>query len=307
MFMRLPVNCYDQAGIVQLTLSLQVGNPRDTWAYMNPCGFINKTQLIGVGQSNNPFHRWELARRCVDAYDPRRTSFGNHAFIISDDLVIDSTYGPHTGTETTQAYVSSAIDNSRPRGTVANIRTSQGITYLVDGAPPAYAAPATEPDPIMDAVDRAMEGGLVPHPPGVRFFNVNLAALGRLLVDEFSVRPKYQSTDIGNFGSETHQRSRYTSLGGRAAAGSEAFTPRGSHPRMSNWPSLKRLVTASAASHMYNVPLAPGPPGWMTIVRSLLPPVAVELRPPGESMRTRLETWNLVTARRTIRVSESSR
>ncbi|KAL9036280.1 MAG: hypothetical protein Q9214_006208 [Letrouitia sp. 1 TL-2023] len=203
-FTRLTVNCYDQAGIVQLAYSLQVGNPQNTWAYMAPYGFINKTQLVGEGQSNNPFYRQQLAIRCIDGYDPRRTQFGNHAFIISGGLVMDSTCGPHTGNETPPAYVSAAIDNSRPSGTSANIRMYQGITTLVGGSSAANAAPpSTFPDPIMDAVDRAMEKGLVPHPPPVRFSNAHLAALGPLLVDGFSFRQKYQSTDIGDFGSET--------------------------------------------------------------------------------------------------------
>jgi hypothetical protein len=69
MFTRLTVNCYDPAGILQLANCLKEGNPSDTWACMRTYGYINKTQLVGVGQSNNPFNRQRFAIRCIDQAD----------------------------------------------------------------------------------------------------------------------------------------------------------------------------------------------------------------------------------------------
>ncbi|UPK91526.1 hypothetical protein LCI18_002461 [Fusarium solani-melongenae] len=95
-FTRVTVNCYDQAGIVQIANCLKEGNPANTWAFLKPYGYINKTQLVGQGQSNNPFFQQKLAIRCIDEYDSRRTYFGNHVVIVLGGKVMDATCGPHT-------------------------------------------------------------------------------------------------------------------------------------------------------------------------------------------------------------------
>jgi hypothetical protein len=79
---RTTVNCYDQAGAVQ-SLSGCLGI-FPTWIYMDPYGFIQQTNLVGVpGGCNNPFFDdWRNTRTPLTAQnDPRRSGFGNHAFI----------------------------------------------------------------------------------------------------------------------------------------------------------------------------------------------------------------------------------
>jgi hypothetical protein len=130
------VNGYDQAGILQLALCLQLGSPANTWALMEPFGYINKTQLVGIGQCNNPFYnqnpdnskRLWLARRCVDTTDPERTAFGNRTFIIVDGKVLDACCGLHTGSETPTEYAKTTIDSSRSTATTSNITIYSGIT-----------------------------------------------------------------------------------------------------------------------------------------------------------------------------------
>ena len=78
---RTTVNCYDQAGAVQ-SLSGCLGI-LPTWIYMDPYGFIQQTNLIGVGACNNPFFDNPRNTRTplTAQNDPRRSGFGNHAFI----------------------------------------------------------------------------------------------------------------------------------------------------------------------------------------------------------------------------------
>lgn len=208
MFTRVTVNCYDQAGIVQIANCLKEGNPANTWALLEPYGYIKKTQLVGQGQSNNPFFQQQLAIRCIDEYDPRRTRFGNHAVIVLDGKIMDATCGPHTGTETLAAYQSNAIDKL-PMSWAVGTKYFQGITSLNqhNSSSPtvsAAAAPAMpSPDPNMDAVNRAMERGLISNPPELRFSNANWQALAPLLAHEFSLRETHRIIDIGPIGSET--------------------------------------------------------------------------------------------------------
>lgn len=207
MFTRVTVNCYDQAGIVQIANCLKEGNPTDTWMYLKPYGYINKTQLVGQGQSNNPFYQNQLAIRCIDEQDSRRKAFSNHAVIVLGGKVMDATCGPHTGTETLSAYQSSAIDK-KPTSWTVKTEPSQGITgvnqHNSSSPTVAAAAPAIpSPDPNMDSVNRAMERGLVPNPPELGFSNANWQALAPLLAREFSLREMRRVIDIGPVGSET--------------------------------------------------------------------------------------------------------
>lgn len=203
LFTRVTVNCYDQAGIVQIANCLKEGNPANTWAFLSPYGYINKTQLIGEGQSNNPFFRQQQAIRCIDENDSRRTSFGNHAIIVLGGKVMDATCGPHTGTETLAAYKSNAIDKN-PQAWTVTTKYSQGITALDSSSPTASnVAPVTPfPDPSMDAVNRAMDRGLISSPPELSFSNANWQALAPHLAHEFSLREMRQIIDIGPIGSE---------------------------------------------------------------------------------------------------------
>jgi hypothetical protein len=129
------VNCYDQAGAVQ-TLSGAVG-VTVVWIYLQPYGFINPTQLVGVGQCNNPFFSSNGSTAMVPSDDARRTAFGNHAFNEHTNI-FDACAGPHVGTEARAAYVTAAIDATpalyaryRGRlvpGTTANMTVYSGVT-----------------------------------------------------------------------------------------------------------------------------------------------------------------------------------
>lgn len=98
----------------------------NTWAYLNPFGFINSADLIGWGNCNNPFFRSTDESGVPDApsqqlvdinrFDPIRSGFKTHAFIILPDAdilkrtVIDATSGPHAGTEPFKDYILAGID-----------------------------------------------------------------------------------------------------------------------------------------------------------------------------------------------------
>ncbi|GJJ03321.1 hypothetical protein RugamoR64_38590 [Duganella rhizosphaerae] len=134
------VNCYDQAGIVQILLG-SLGLP-SAWAYMNPFGFINTTDLIGTGLCNNPFYGSNNTTPVVSENDPYRTSFGNHAFVLFNNMVIDACAGPHTGAESLNAYINAAIDTQTTlpgnTGTAADVSDEAGISSL------SMALPASE-------------------------------------------------------------------------------------------------------------------------------------------------------------------
>ncbi|SDY78531.1 hypothetical protein SAMN04487939_10672 [Lysobacter sp. yr284] len=101
------VNCYDQACAVQ-TLACSLGIPARCY-YQNPFGFINKTDLIGVGACNNPFYSSNGTSPMIGANDPNRTQFGNHAFAHLATRVEDACAGPHHN-ETLKAYLTGSID-----------------------------------------------------------------------------------------------------------------------------------------------------------------------------------------------------
>ncbi|NMO14614.1 hypothetical protein HPC49_03820 [Pyxidicoccus fallax] len=100
--------CYDQASAVQV-FAAALGVSTE-WLYMEPYGFIHTTNLVGVGACNNPFYRDTGSDKVVMRYDPKRTSFSNHAFCRMDGKILDACAGPHTGTETTQEYIDNSID-----------------------------------------------------------------------------------------------------------------------------------------------------------------------------------------------------
>lgn len=101
-------NCYDQASAVQV-LSGALGVQLD-WRFLKPFGFIKPTNLIGVGLCNNPFYEANNSDRFTQPHDPKRTSFGNHAFCRLGTQALEACAGPHTGTETEKEYVEASID-----------------------------------------------------------------------------------------------------------------------------------------------------------------------------------------------------
>ncbi|NMO15907.1 hypothetical protein HPC49_24185 [Pyxidicoccus fallax] len=101
-------NCYDQASAIQVlcgALGTQV-----EWRFLEPFGFIKPTNLVGVGMCNNPFFEYTQSDRFTMPYDPKRTSFNNHAFCRLGGQSLDACAGPHTGNETEAEYLEASID-----------------------------------------------------------------------------------------------------------------------------------------------------------------------------------------------------
>lgn len=137
-----PVNCYDQAGLVQISLAAL--SIESTWLYTEPFGFINTTDLIGIGQCNNPFFNGvgHLGRPVVGINEQGRSKFANHAVIRYEGKIIDATQGPCIGDQTPEAYLNSSIDmvttlyKGSKWATVANMNECDGVTG-VEVVPPA--------------------------------------------------------------------------------------------------------------------------------------------------------------------------
>ncbi|MCP5106363.1 MAG: hypothetical protein GY950_23460 [bacterium] len=138
-------NCYDLGGALQ-TLLAALGINDITYIYLNPFGYINRTNLIGRGQCNNPFFfRDEIpAPKVVEINDPQRSGFSNHVFcgIRNRDTILDACAGPHLGNETKQQYLDESIDTKttlytgnpekgieRP-GTIADMVVYPGVTSV---------------------------------------------------------------------------------------------------------------------------------------------------------------------------------
>lgn len=151
------VNCYDQAGILELLCSLGAINPT-SWLAQQPFGFIKITKLVGTVDSrnslrlidvNNPFFRSNGTPARIDNNNLRRTWFRNHVFVghkrstnpmpvDADTLIYDACAGPHTGTETAARYLAASrqteaetvlyrVKNITP-GQVNQLREGYGVT-----------------------------------------------------------------------------------------------------------------------------------------------------------------------------------
>jgi hypothetical protein len=110
------VNCYDQAAAVQSLcgcLGVKVG-----WVFQYPFGYINTTNLVGVGPCNNPFYKGTDAtghpyanKPVVNPGDKNRSAFGNHAFVETvSGYIRDACAGPHIEKEILRSYFKAAID-----------------------------------------------------------------------------------------------------------------------------------------------------------------------------------------------------
>ena len=106
--------------------------------YIQPFGYLKKTDLIGWGQCNNPFFQGNTSRQIVSETSSTRTAFGNHAFVYLPNygVVADACAGPHTGNESKQQYLNNAVDTTTPippsvqAGKVVNITDYRGVTSI---------------------------------------------------------------------------------------------------------------------------------------------------------------------------------
>ncbi len=103
------INCYDQAAAVTslgrlLGLDVQ-------YKFMEPFGYINTVDLVGVGNCNNPFFTMNRFPQIAAADETGRSLFGNHAFAMYGGHVYDAC-ALEAGTKTLAAYLAAVIDTS---------------------------------------------------------------------------------------------------------------------------------------------------------------------------------------------------
>ena len=123
------VNCYDQAYAV-----VTLGNVLGASVHVevaSPFGFIESSELVGVGLCNNPAFTIDktIVRANVDGVVrdvlvtvPRtplvgidsieRSFFTSHAFAVSEGNVYDACVGPALGTHSVSNYIESVVDYS---------------------------------------------------------------------------------------------------------------------------------------------------------------------------------------------------
>lgn len=188
------VNCYDQAGIVQLCLSLSEATSNTVWYFMDPLGYMHTSWLVGWGLTNNPFFgnapRTNPDQICPND-DERRSFFGNHAFIgintTDEDVpiaIVDSTVGPYRGRIGLESYLQYTTqgledttrynDTRRFPGTVMDSEILVGIESLEPGR-----MFEEEPESIADAA--RSELGMPESSVTKRWLNVKASRLDTLL------------------------------------------------------------------------------------------------------------------------------
>ncbi len=80
------VNCYDQAAALTsfgCLLGLDV-----EYKFMQPFGYINTVDLVGVGNCNNPFFTLNSFPQIAGADETGRSLFGNHAFVLLTSKIV---------------------------------------------------------------------------------------------------------------------------------------------------------------------------------------------------------------------------
>lgn len=158
------VNCYDQAhGVV--TLGNLLGPtvnaiPR----YTMPFGYINTTDLVGVGSCNNPFFNTTNEVNYIDnvtssgivSYsscmpptnrvcgvdDKKRSSFSNHMYAILNNggtnYVFDACAGPVVGNLDRDAYLNMTIDHSTSDERLLGFYTTLSVRRIDQGLPASF-------------------------------------------------------------------------------------------------------------------------------------------------------------------------
>lgn len=177
--------CYDTAALAQVGLAFQFGDMNFRWAFMQPFGYIEKTDLIGWGECNNPFFHDPDDKYLADINNPIRTSFWNHAFVTlpGTNKIVDACCGPHLGTEDLVTFIFACIDRNTTLyggkwlpGLSSDVKLLNGIVTLDN---PAFMAPLTDlPGSYLDTLRHAMEVAKVPNTgPVITFSNARLAAI----------------------------------------------------------------------------------------------------------------------------------
>ena len=144
------VNCYDQAyGVATIGNLLGPTTAVVLW-HTEPFGYINTTNLVGVGTCNNPFYNMTIQNiyvkdvsaagsvsfdNCMpptdlvcSVNDKTRTWFLRHKYVVLDvggvDYVFDACAGPFCGESTRIDYLNRAIDRSTQEEELLSFYTS---------------------------------------------------------------------------------------------------------------------------------------------------------------------------------------
>jgi hypothetical protein len=136
------VNCYDMAVAAATLINLVGGGA--SYRYMEPNGYLSEENLIGQGQTNNPFFGivavYPAAQVVTFGCETPvlaggrrgRSSFGNHAFVtLPGNLAVDAMGGPYTGTLDVAAYLTATID----AGASAAAGMPCGDIGMINGGP----------------------------------------------------------------------------------------------------------------------------------------------------------------------------
>ena len=194
------VNQYDQSAAVQVCLALAPfsNGPAMPWAYLSPYGYIQKTKLTGwSGDCNNSLFKEKPDIMWMKINDADRTAFVDYAFILSNDSkVVDSTIGPHLGTDTTNQYLDAAIDTTtnlyldeskKPQtyGRIGDVKYYECVQTL-DSTPPSSSANSSPA--VNNRISRVMTLAVNPKGPEALHSTSDFRALDRSLVSTFSGR-----------------------------------------------------------------------------------------------------------------------
>ena len=156
------VNCFDLAvlGHILPAIGLDVTTYQVQMRHPRPFGMIKVTNLIGIGDCNNPFYENGLTDNIThpnqiakdegpEGGEKRyRTGFGSHVFLgVTDDVderIVDATCGPPVGKYTLAGYLENAIDHVasqtlrgknghliRPEGHVGSVQNGPGVIRII--------------------------------------------------------------------------------------------------------------------------------------------------------------------------------
>ena len=126
---RRPVNSYDISVLHQVLVSLGVDATATQvrLKYVQPFGFINRTQLLGRAENptstsnpknecNNPLYGdvFYMKGMICDVDEPKRSALRDHMFLTfqedGKELVYDACIGPHLGTTGEPQYLTAVLD-----------------------------------------------------------------------------------------------------------------------------------------------------------------------------------------------------
>lgn len=112
------VQCFDISAAV-LVLAGAAGISA-VWLQVTFFGYIRRTNLVGVGDCNNPLFTFQGNEPVVDRLAQDRSRFTNHAFCElssgSSPAIFDACVGPHLGTSNRQIYLANAADPTNFHG-----------------------------------------------------------------------------------------------------------------------------------------------------------------------------------------------